>query len=136
MKDIEELELAIIEFEKELEEDYNNEWLKRVIAGMKSCKQRLEEIDNKITVEDLAKEYDIKPYEIREAIIFYKVKHNDNAELKRLEEIENLHKEIRTNTTSIAKEAYIKANMPRYIGRFKMKSKLKGSQYHKKNIIF
>ena len=46
MSDIEYLELGIIEFEKHLEDDPNNEWLKRCIKGMKSCKQRLEAIDN------------------------------------------------------------------------------------------
>ena len=45
-KDLEELERGILEFEKELEDDCNNEWLKRVIAGMKKCYQRLQSIDN------------------------------------------------------------------------------------------
>ena len=39
------LELAIKEFEKEQEEDPNNEWLKRVIKGMKDCKQDLEVLE-------------------------------------------------------------------------------------------
>lgn len=44
-KELEALERGILEFEKELEYDCNNEWLKRVIAGMKKCYQRLEAID-------------------------------------------------------------------------------------------
>ena len=43
---LEALERGIIEFEKNLEDDPNNEWLKRTIAGMKKCYQRLEAIDN------------------------------------------------------------------------------------------
>lgn len=39
------LELAIIEFEKEQYDDPNNEWLKRVIKGMKDCKQQLDQYD-------------------------------------------------------------------------------------------
>lgn len=45
-KELEALEKGIIEFEKDLEDDCNNEWLKRVVAGMKKCYQRLEAIDN------------------------------------------------------------------------------------------
>ena len=44
-KELDELERGIIEFEKVLEDDCNNEWLKRVVAGMKKCYQRLEAID-------------------------------------------------------------------------------------------
>ena len=45
-KELEALERGIIEFEKNLEDDPNNEWLKRTIAGMKKCYQRLEAIEN------------------------------------------------------------------------------------------
>lgn len=45
-KELEALERGIIEFEKDLEYDCNNEWLKRVVAGMKKCYQRLADIDN------------------------------------------------------------------------------------------
>ena len=45
-KELDALERGILEFEKELEDDCNNEWLKRVVAGMKKCYQRLESIDN------------------------------------------------------------------------------------------
>ena len=45
-KELEALERGIIEFEKNLEDDPNNEWLKRTITGMKKCYQRLEAIDN------------------------------------------------------------------------------------------
>lgn len=61
MSDIEYLELGILEFEKHLEDDPNNEWLKRCIKGMKSCKQRLEAIDNANPSEALEElEKDIK----------------------------------------------------------------------------
>ena len=45
-KELDALERGILEFEKELEDDCNNEWLKRVVAGMKKCYQRLKSIDN------------------------------------------------------------------------------------------
>lgn len=45
-EELEAFELAIYEFEKELEDDCNNEWLKRVIAGTKKCYQRLKAIEN------------------------------------------------------------------------------------------
>ena len=48
-KELNSVELARIEFEKNLEEDPNNEWLKRVIAGLKMAEQslqRLEAIEN------------------------------------------------------------------------------------------
>ncbi len=45
-KELDALERGILEFEKDLEDDPNNEWLKRVVAGMKKCYQRLEAIDN------------------------------------------------------------------------------------------
>jgi hypothetical protein len=48
-KELSSVELARIEFEKNLEEDPNNEWLKRVIAGLKMAEQslrRLEVIEN------------------------------------------------------------------------------------------
>lgn len=45
-KELEALERGIIEFEKELEDDCNNEWLKRVVAGMKECYARLKAIEN------------------------------------------------------------------------------------------
>ena len=45
-KELDALKRGILEFEKELEDDCNNEWLKRVVAGMKRCYQRLKAIDN------------------------------------------------------------------------------------------
>lgn len=48
-KELDSVELARIEFEKDLEDDPNNEWLKRVIKGLKMAEhslQRLEKIDN------------------------------------------------------------------------------------------
>ena len=38
-KELDSVELARIEFEKDLEDDCNNEWLKRVIAGLKWLKK-------------------------------------------------------------------------------------------------
>lgn len=46
MKSKEYLELGIIEFEKEQNDDPNNEWLKRVIEGMKDCKRQLDRSEN------------------------------------------------------------------------------------------
>ena len=62
-KELEALERGIIEFEKDLEDDCNNEWLKRVVAGMKKCYQRLEAIDN------LMKKYEIEDIEDLEVIL-------------------------------------------------------------------
>lgn len=48
-KELDSVELARIEFEKHLEDDPNNEWLKRLIKGLKMAEQslqRLETIDN------------------------------------------------------------------------------------------
>ena len=50
-KSLEALELAILEFSKDLEEDTNNQWLKNVIQGLKEAKQdleRLEQLENRI----------------------------------------------------------------------------------------
>ena len=54
-KELEALKRGIIEFEKNLEDDPNNEWLKRTIAGMKKCYQRLEAIENAEPSEALEK---------------------------------------------------------------------------------
>lgn len=57
-KELSSVELARIEFEKNLEEDPNNEWLKRVIAGLKMAEQslqRLEAIENAKSSEALEK---------------------------------------------------------------------------------
>lgn len=48
-KELDSVELARIEFEKNLEDDPNNEWLKRLIKGLNMAEQslhRLEEIEN------------------------------------------------------------------------------------------
>ena len=111
-KELEALKRGILEFEKELEDDCNNEWLKRVVAGMKKCYQRLEAIDNSNPSEalecleylycnptdynsnDRAKDYDtikqalLKAQEQEEDIIHYKGTvanlRRDNALLKEL----------------------------------------------------
>ena len=38
----ESLELAILEYEKDLETDENNQWVKDVLKGLKECQQDLE----------------------------------------------------------------------------------------------
>ena len=39
------LELAILEYEKDLEFDENNQWVKNVLKGLKECVQDLEVLD-------------------------------------------------------------------------------------------
>ena len=40
-----ELELAILEYEKDLETDENNQWVKNVLKGLKKCEQDLNELE-------------------------------------------------------------------------------------------
>ncbi len=44
-KELSSVELARIEFEKNLEDDPNNEWLKRLIAGLKMAEQSLQHLE-------------------------------------------------------------------------------------------
>ncbi len=46
-KELDSVELARIEFEKNLEEDPNNEWLKRLISGLKLAEQALTKTQDK-----------------------------------------------------------------------------------------
>ena len=39
------LELAIIEYEKDLEFDENNQWVKSVLQGLKDCQKALDVLD-------------------------------------------------------------------------------------------
>lgn len=39
------LKLAILEYEKDLETDENNQWIKNVLKGLKKCEQDLEVLD-------------------------------------------------------------------------------------------
>ena len=39
------LKLAILEYEKDLETDENNQWVKNVLKGLKECQQDLEVLD-------------------------------------------------------------------------------------------
>ena len=41
----ESLELVILEYEKDLEFDENNQWVKNVLKGLKECQQDLEVLD-------------------------------------------------------------------------------------------
>ena len=45
MNSKEALKLAILEYEKDLETDKNNQWVKNVIKGLKKCEQDLEVLD-------------------------------------------------------------------------------------------
>lgn len=48
------LELAILEFSKDLEEDTNNQWLKNVLQGLKETKKELERLEKlSIEIDDL-----------------------------------------------------------------------------------
>ena len=51
------LELAILDSEKDLEEDENNQWVKNVLKGLKECQKDLErlEIYEKFTIPNLRK---------------------------------------------------------------------------------
>ena len=39
------LKLAILEYEKDLETDENNQWVKNVLKGLKECQQDLEVLE-------------------------------------------------------------------------------------------
>ena len=39
------LKLAILEYEKDLETDENNQWVKNVLKGLKKCQQDLEVLE-------------------------------------------------------------------------------------------
>ena len=39
------LKLAILEYEKDLETDKNNQWVKNVLKGLKECEQDLERLE-------------------------------------------------------------------------------------------
>ena len=39
------LELAILDSEKDLEEDENNQWVKNVLKGLKECQKDLERLE-------------------------------------------------------------------------------------------
>lgn len=41
----ESLKLAILEYEKDLETDKNNQWVKNVLKGLKKCEQDLERLE-------------------------------------------------------------------------------------------
>ena len=45
MNNKEALKLAILEYEKDLEFDENNQWVKNVLNGLKECQQDLEVLD-------------------------------------------------------------------------------------------
>ena len=45
MNSQEALKLAILEYEKDLEFDENNQWAKNVLKGLKKCEQDLEVLD-------------------------------------------------------------------------------------------
>ena len=55
MNSVEALKLAILEYEKDLETDENNQWVKNVLKGLKKCQQDLEIVEcfKKIPKQDL-----------------------------------------------------------------------------------
>ena len=55
MNSKEALKLAILEYEKDLEFDKNNQWVKNVLKGLKECQKDLErlEIYEKFTIPNL-----------------------------------------------------------------------------------
>ena len=46
------LELAIIEYEKDLELDKNNQWVKNVLKGLKECQQDLDQLEKHRKIEE------------------------------------------------------------------------------------
>ena len=49
------LKLAILEYEKDLETDKNNQWVKNVLKGLKECQKDLEQLEiyEKFTIPNL-----------------------------------------------------------------------------------
>ena len=77
-KELDALERGIIEFEKNLEDDPNNEWLKRTIAGMKKCYSLLKAQEQEKVLEIInEKEVNIsslKAYDLEEYNMIYENK--------------------------------------------------------------
>ena len=46
------LELAILEYEKDLEFDENNQWVKNVLKGLKECQQDLDQLEKHRKIEE------------------------------------------------------------------------------------
>ena len=64
MNSEEALELAILEYEKDLEFDENNQWVKNVLKGLKKCQQDL------VCLEKLEKAIDILKEVLNKDLIF------------------------------------------------------------------
>ena len=52
MNSKEALKLAIIEYEKDLEFDENNQWVKNVLNGLKECQQDLDQLEKHRKIEE------------------------------------------------------------------------------------
>lgn len=52
MESKEALELAILEYEKDLETDENNQWVKNVLKGLKKCQQDLDRLEEYRKIEE------------------------------------------------------------------------------------
>ena len=60
MESLEALELAILEYKKDLEEDSNNQWVKNVLQGLKEVKQDLERLEElKKVIKFLSKYFEV-----------------------------------------------------------------------------
>lgn len=55
MNSKEALKLAILEYEKDLENDENNQWVKNVLKGLKKCQQDLDQLEKLKKVIDFLK---------------------------------------------------------------------------------
>lgn len=74
------LELAILEYEKDLEFDKNNQWVKDVLKGLKECQQDLE------ILEILKEHYDVNFLEVSpNYFIAYSV-YKDDKDFKKVKE--------------------------------------------------
>lgn len=74
------LELAILEYEKDLEFDKNNQWVKDVLKGLKECQQDLE------ILEILKEHYDVNFLEVSpNYFVGYSI-YEDNKDFKKVKE--------------------------------------------------
>ena len=81
------LELAILDSEKDLEEDKNNQWVKNVLKGLKECQKDLDrlEIYEKFTIPNLKnlilKLYNNEEIARKEYEIIFEIKNKKNKEV-------------------------------------------------------
>lgn len=93
MESLEALELAILEYKKDLEEDSNNQWVKNVLQGLKEAKQDLERLKKMNEVwhkHEVTESVDINENHLEELYSFITHLVEENIELRK--KIENIKK--------------------------------------------